>query len=58
MFRPKVGILVPFHSLDEKDSDGAASLIEMESNRKFNPKIVDAFKMVRQEFDAITKVGG
>jgi hypothetical protein len=23
VFRPKVGILVPFHSLDEKDSDGA-----------------------------------
>lgn len=40
------------------DYDRVASLIEMEANRKFNPKIVDAFKMVRQEFDAITKVGG
>ena len=36
---------------------GIASLIEMEANHKFNPKIVEAFKMVRSEFEAITKVG-
>ena len=40
------------------DYDRIASLIEMGANNKFNPKIVEAFKMVRQEFDAITKVGG
>ena len=37
--------------------DRIASLIEMEANHKFNPKIVEAFKMVRSEFEAITKVG-
>ena len=40
------------------DYDRIASLIEMEAGRKFNPKIVDSFKKVRTEFDAITKVGG
>ena len=40
------------------DYDRVASLIEMEANRKFNPKMVEAFKMVRSEFDSITKVGG
>ena len=37
--------------------DRIASLIEMEANHKFNPKIVEAFKAVRGEFEAITKVG-
>ena len=37
--------------------DRIASLIEMEANHKFNPKVVEAFKMVRSEFEAITKVG-
>lgn len=37
--------------------DRVASLIEMEANHKFNPKIVEAFKMVRSEFESITKVG-
>ena len=37
--------------------DRVASLIEMEANHKFNPKIVEAFKAVRSEFEAITKVG-
>ena len=40
------------------DYDRIASLIEMEAGRKFNPKIVESFKKVRTEFDAITKVGG
>jgi len=40
------------------DYDKVASLIIMESGRKFNPKIVDSFKKVRTEFEAITKVGG
>lgn len=34
-----------------------ASLIIMESGHKFNPKIVEAFKKVQSEFEAITKVG-
>ena len=40
------------------DYDKVASLIVMESGRKFNPKIVDSFKKVRSEFEAITKIGG
>lgn len=40
------------------DYDKVASLIVMESGRKFNPKIVDSFKKVQSEFEAITKVGG
>lgn len=40
------------------DYDKVASLIIMESGRKFNPKIVDSFKKVKSEFEAITKVGG
>lgn len=40
------------------DYDKVASLIEMESGRKFNPKIVESFKKVREEFEAITKNGG
>ncbi|MBQ2872550.1 MAG: response regulator [Bacilli bacterium] len=39
------------------DYDKVASLIVMESGRKFNPKIVDSFKKVQSEFEAITKVG-
>jgi len=40
------------------DYDKVASLIIMESGRKFNPKIVAAFKKVQLEFEAITKIGG
>lgn len=40
------------------DYEKVASLIIMESGRKFNPKIVDSFKKVQSEFEAITKVGG
>lgn len=34
-----------------------ASLITMESGHKFNPKVVEAFKYVKGEFEVITKVG-
>jgi len=40
------------------DYDKVASLIIMDSGRKFNPKIVDSFKKVQSEFEAITKIGG
>lgn len=40
------------------DYEKVASLIVMESGRKFNPKIVDSFKKVQSEFEAITKIGG
>ena len=40
------------------DYEKVASLIMMESGRKFNPKIVDSFKRVQSEFEAITKIGG
>ena len=40
------------------DYDKVASLIVMESGRMFNPKIVDSFKKVQSEFEAITKIGG
>ena len=40
------------------DYNRVAALIEMEAGRKFNPKIVEAFKKVQTDFEAITKVGG
>ena len=40
------------------DYEKIASLITMESGRRFNPKIVEAFKSVQVGFEAITKVGG
>ena len=40
------------------DYEKVASLIVMESGRKFSPKIVDSFKKVQSEFEAITKIGG
>ena len=40
------------------DYDKVASLIMMEAGRKFNPKIVDSFKKVQSDFEAITKIGG
>ena len=39
------------------DYDRVASLIIMESGRKFSPKIVESFKKVMKEFEGITKVG-
>ena len=39
------------------DYDRVASLIIMESGRKFNPKRVESFKKVMKEFEGITKVG-
>ena len=46
------------NSIMPVDYDKVASLIIIESGRKFNPKVVDCFKKVRNEFEAITKVGG
>jgi len=40
------------------DYNRIASLIMMEAGHKFNPKIVEAFKKVVADFEAITKVGG
>lgn len=40
------------------DYEKVASLIIMESGRKFNPKIVESFKNVINEFESVTKVGG
>ena len=47
-----INIMVPV------DYDRVASLIIMESGRKFNPKIVDSFRKVQSEFEAVTKIGG
>lgn len=40
------------------DFEKVAYLIKMESGRKFNPKIVDCFNLVKDEFIAVTKVRG
>ncbi len=40
------------------DYSRIASLIMMEAGHKFNPKMVEAFKKVAPDFEAITKVGG
>ena len=40
------------------DYDKVASLIMMESGRKFNPKIVDSFNRVKTDFALVTKVRG
>ena len=40
------------------DYNRVASLIIMESGHKFNPRIVEAFKKVQNDFEAITKIGG
>jgi len=39
------------------DYEKVANLILMESGRKFNPKMVDSFKKVKNDFESITKVG-
>ncbi len=39
------------------DYERVVNLILMESGRKFNPKIVNSFKKVTNDFEAITKVG-
>jgi len=39
------------------DYDRVANLIIMESGKKFNPKLIESFKKVKQEFESITKVG-
>lgn len=40
------------------DYEKVASLIIMESGRRFSPKIVDSFRKVQAEFEAITKAEG
>ena len=40
------------------DYNRIASLIIMEAGHRFNPKMVEAFKKVQTDFEAITKVGG
>ena len=45
------------NSIVPVDYERIASLIVMESGRKFSPKIVESFKKVQSEFEAITKVG-
>ena len=40
------------------DYGRVASLIIMEAGHKYNPKVVEAFKKVQSEFEAITKIGG
>lgn len=40
------------------DYEKVASLIIMESGRKFSPRIIDSFKKVSKDFEEITKVGG
>ena len=40
------------------DYNRVVALITMEAGRKFNPKIVEAFKKVQTDFETITKVGG
>jgi len=46
------------NTIQPVDYEKVASLIIMESGRKFSPKIVDSFKKVKLEFEAITKIGG
>ena len=46
------------NSIVPLDYEKVASLIIMESGMKFNPKIVESFKKVQIEFEAITKIGG
>ena len=46
------------NSMTPVDYSKVAALITMEAGRKFNPKIVEAFKKVQTDFETITKVGG
>ena len=45
------------NTLTPVDYEKVANLIIMESGRRFSPKIVECFKKVQSEFEAITKVG-
>lgn len=40
---------------EEKDYAKVANSIEMESGHKFNPKVVEAYKSIQNEFNAISK---
>lgn len=46
------------NSMTPVDYSKISALITMEAGRKFNPKIVEAFKKVQTDFETITKVGG
>lgn len=56
-----VSLVVEYmHLIKEFNSIGyekIASLITMESGHKFNPKVVEAFKNVKDQFEVISKVG-
>ena len=45
------------NTIQPVDYERVASLIIMEAGRKFSPKIIESFKKVQSEFEAITKVG-
>lgn len=45
------------NSIVPVDYERVASLIMMESGKKFNPRIVNSFKKVQNEFENVTKVG-
>lgn len=57
-----VSLAIEYNNLINKlvplDYEKVASLIIMESGRKFNPKIVECFKMVKTEFEDVIKNGG
>ena len=56
------GLVIEYYNLLNTmvpaDYNRIANLIIMEAGRKFNPKVVEAFKKVQTEFETITKVGG
>ena len=56
------GLVIEYYNLLNTmvpaDYNRIANLIIMEAGRKFNPKVVAAFKKVQTEFETITKVGG
>ena len=45
------------NTINPVDYERVSSLIIMESGRRFNPKIVESFKKVKEEFEEMTKVG-
>lgn len=45
------------NTINPIDYERVSSLIIMEAGRKFNPRIIESFKKVKNEFESITKVG-
>ena len=45
------------NTINPVDYERVSSLIIMESGRRFNPKIIESFKKVKEEFEEMTKVG-